>query len=101
MAATQSARAKVRLLSSPKQRRGVKTPEREHQSNEVFARKRLSFSSISTNSICAKEDLDIASTALLLNMRPIEKSPRMKSCFVPANNGTIGSLSGNLEALAH
>ncbi|MCO5554611.1 hypothetical protein L7F22_008143 [Adiantum nelumboides] len=101
MAATQSARAKVRSLSSPKQRRGVETPEREQQSNEVFAKKRLSFPSISTNSIRVKEDLDIASTASLLNRRPIEKSPSMKSCFVPTTNGTTGSLSGNLEALAH
>ncbi|KAI5070991.1 hypothetical protein GOP47_0013242 [Adiantum capillus-veneris] len=101
MAATQSARAKVRSLSSPKQRRGGETPEREQLSNVMFARKRLSFPYINTDSVCAKEELGVASTALVLNKKPIERSPSMKSCYVPANNITTSSLSGNLETLAH
>lgn len=101
MAATQSARAKVRSLSSPKQRRGGETPEREQQSNVVYARKRLSFPSINTDAMGIKEELGAASTALpIFNKRPIQKSPSVKGCSIPANM-TTSSHSGNLETLAH
>lgn len=77
MAATQSARAKARSLSSPKQRRGGETPEREQQSN-VYARRRLSFPSINT---CVIEEACVGNAPTAINKRPLaiaQRSPSMK-----------------------
>lgn len=78
MAATQSARAKVRSLSSPKQRRGGETPEREQQSKVVYARRRLSFPSINT---CVVEEACVGNAPTSINKRPLaitQRSPSMK-----------------------
>lgn len=71
MAATQSARAKVRSFSSPKQRRGVETPGREQPSNVVSARKRLSFPFINTRVL---EEAPCDSAPIIINKTPLAAS---------------------------
>eukprot|EP00250_Pteridium_aquilinum_P016643 c23216_g3_i1 orf=40-1812(-) len=101
MVATQSARAKARSLSSPKQRKGGETPEREQQGNGVNARRRLSFPSMNNSAIYAAEE------AISINKRApfaiAQRSPSMKGFPVPTINtdkpstaSLVDSQSGNL-----